>query len=340
MATLSQRDDDELAAGFSAWCEQRRPDLGLAVASLARPSSGWSNEILFVTAGAPLVVRLPPPLPTFPSYGLGAQARLLDVLANEAVPVPRLVAYEEDAQWLGAPFLVMSREPGRPGPEVPALDPWLTESPPARQREVQNGLVDAMAAIHAIDWRARGLDGVLRGGAASITDEVAWWRDYIDWAADGSPTALLADAVGWCATTVPVDGPPASLCWGDARLGNVLFADDARITAVLDWELASIGPAEMDVAWYLALDELTSQFAGTVAGFASRDEVIDRYQHAAGRALVDLAWHEIFALTRSVAINERQARLAAIAGVPYPGVAGEANPVLRHLARRIDRFPA
>jgi aminoglycoside phosphotransferase (APT) family kinase protein len=108
--------------------------------------------------------------------------------------------------------------------------------------------------------------------------------------------------------------------------------------AVLDWELASIGPPEMDLAWYLALDRLTAKFTGTVPGFLDRARAIDYYESHLGRAVVDLEWHEIFALVRSAAINDRQARIAAAAGVPYPGVAGDDNPVLRYITRRIDRY--
>ncbi len=182
---------------------------------------------------------------------------------------------------------------------------------------------------------------MLRGGEGELAQEVAWWVEYVDWAGDGNPTAALADAAAWCASTTPPaeSQPPASLCWGDARIGNVLFADDRSVTSVLDWELAVIGPAEMDLAWYIALDELTTRFVKqTVPGFLARPEIIARYETALGRAVVDLEWHEIFALVRSTAINDRQARLAAASGVEYPGVAGDGNPVLRYIARRIEAF--
>jgi aminoglycoside phosphotransferase (APT) family kinase protein len=148
----------------------------------------------------------------------------------------------------------------------------------------------------------------------------------------------LADAARWCREQVPATEPTAALCWGDPRLGNVMFDDDRRVTGVLDWELASIGPPEMDLAWYLALDALTSKFAGAVPGFLDRAGAIAVYESHLGRAVVDLDWHEIFALVRSAAINDRQARIAAAAGVPYPGVAGDENPILRYIARRIDRY--
>jgi aminoglycoside phosphotransferase (APT) family kinase protein len=250
-----------------------------------------------------------------------------------------VVAFEADDTVLGAPFVVMAHADGRPGPEAPALDEWVMASGTELQRRMHEGFVDALAAIHRVDWHASDLDRVVRGGEECLAREGAWWVDYVDWASDGNPTRALADAAAWCAATVPDDEPPASLCWGDARIGNVLFTDDRTVTAVLDWEQATIGPAEMDLAWDLALDDLTTHFVRrTVPGFLSRTELVARYEAALGRAVVDLGWHEIFALVRSTAINDRQARLAAESGIAYPGVAGDDNPVLAILARRIDDY--
>ena len=118
-----------------------------------------------------------------------------------------------------------------------------------------------------------------------------------------------------------------------------MYDDDATLVALLDWELASIGPAEMDLAWYLALDELTAHYAGgTVPGFHDRADGIRLYERALGRAVVDLEWHEIFALVRSTAINDRQARIARSAGVDYPGGIGDDNPVLGWVDRKIEQF--
>jgi aminoglycoside phosphotransferase (APT) family kinase protein len=272
-------------------------------------------------------------------YDIAAQARVLDALAHTAVPVPAVVAYEPDDRWIGAAFLVMAHAVGRPGPEVPALDKWVTESAPELQRRLHVGFVDTLAAIHSVDWQAAGLAGAVRGGEGSLAAEVSWWVDYVDWAAAGHPTHALAEAAAWCARTMPADEPPASLCWGDARIGNILFADDRSVASVLDWEQATIGPAELDLAWYLALDELTTHFVRrTVPGFLRRDEIVARYEAAIARPVHGLEWHEIFALVRSTAINERQARLAAESGVAYPGVAGDDNPVLGIIATRIQAF--
>jgi aminoglycoside phosphotransferase (APT) family kinase protein len=282
---------------------------------------------------------MPPSVPTWPSYDLEAQARVLEALAPTAIPVPRVIAFEADEHWLGAPFLVMSHEAGRVGGEVPAMEPWIVDAALDEQRGLHESFATMLAAIHRVDWRTTGLADAVRGGEASTADEVAWWKHYVEWAADGAPTPALADAIVWCATTAPEHEPAASLCWGDARLGNILFSDDREITSVLDWEQATIGSAEMDLGWYLVLDQLTTHYTKqSVAGFLDRAAFVATYEAALGREVRGLEWHELFALTRSVAINERQARLAADAGVAYPGIAGMSNPVLRHLTKRIDRF--
>jgi aminoglycoside phosphotransferase (APT) family kinase protein len=214
----------------------------------------------------------------------------------------------------------------------------LLARPVDQQRRVQEQFLAALAAVHRIDPdapSARGLRVLRRGVAA----EVAYWKEYASWAADGSPARVLADALEWCARTIPDAGVADSLLWGDARLGNVLYDDDARAVALLDWELATVGPAEMDLGWYLVLDEIATGFVDrTVPGFAGHADAIRYYERALGRDVAHLAWHEIFALARSIAINDCQARLAAAAGTQYPGVPGDANPVLALLDARIAAF--
>jgi aminoglycoside phosphotransferase (APT) family kinase protein len=227
---------------------------------------------------------------------------------------------------------------GEPIGEAPALDRRLLARSVDDQRRIQERFVDALASVHRIDVDAPAAAAIaaLRRGIAT---EVEYWTAYASWAADGAPAQVLADALQWCARTIPESEAPDSLLWGDARLGNVLYDDDGRVVALLDWELATIGPAEMDLGWYIVLDEITTGFVGrTVPGFAARDDVVRRYERALGRDVMHLAWHEIFALTRSIAINDCQARLAAAAGTPYPGVPGDANPVLAHLDARISAF--
>jgi aminoglycoside phosphotransferase (APT) family kinase protein len=336
MATSSVRDDDVLVAGIERWSQRR-------VATFERPSAGWSSETVVVTYddGERVVVRLPPLVASFPDDLLQPQARVLAALADGGVPVPQVVALVEDTDFVGAPFLVMSFVVGRAPGDAPGVDPWVADAPATVQRHMHDRFINLLASVHLVRWQDAGLGDVLRVGTRA---EVQYWLAYAHWAADGAPARALVDALRWCESTVPEQKPPLSLLWGDARLGNVVFEATKKrrdVVAALDWELASIGPAEMDLAWYLALDELTVRVTGRpVEGFLSREGVIARHEARLGRTVRDLAWHEVFALARSICINDRQARIAQQTGVDYPGIAGDDNPMLRVVTRRIERFTA
>jgi aminoglycoside phosphotransferase (APT) family kinase protein len=338
MVASPLRDDATLQRGLGAW-------LGSDDLTFQRPTRGFSNETILVTARRAdgtreLVVRLPPVVATFPdppSRWLGAQAALHAALHHAGVSVPHPVTVVADESYVGAPFLVMPRCPGRAAGDAPGLDPWITDSTVDEQRALHERWADLLGQLHAAPFDADRLAAAgLRVGLAT---EVQYWRDYADWAADGAPATVLCDALDWCRATAPATTAPDSALWGDARLGNVLFADDRTISSALDWELGTIGPAEMDLSWYLVLDELTTKVTkAPVPGFLSRDELLARWARRSGRDPLDLPWHDCFALARSIAINDRQARIAAQLGLDYPGVAGDDNPMLRVLARRIERY--
>jgi aminoglycoside phosphotransferase (APT) family kinase protein len=343
MATGPARDEHRLATDISVWLAHRHPDRDELRVELRHAAAGWSNETLLVTAvwrdgREQLVVRLPPLVPSYPEHNLHAQADVQRVLRAAGYPAPGIVAVEDDVAWLGAPFLVMEHVDGTVAGQAPGLDPWITDAPLDAQRRVQDEFIEVLARLHTLPAAAANLRARVRHG---VDAELEYWASYVRWAVDGAPPRALVDALEWCRVTTPAFEPRGALLWGDARLGNVMFDDDRRVVAVLDWELATIGPPEMDVAWFLALDELTSRATGArVPGFADHAAFVAAYEARLGRALSDLAWHEIFALVRSIAINDKQARLAAAAGVAYPGLSGDDNPVLRYVERRIARYQA
>ena len=352
---IARVDVATLTKGLDDWLGQWAPvsQAGTRVEHIERPPSGWSSDILLTTVGpavdvdgdgepvTELVVRVAPApaVASFPADDLDLQAVVMRALKTCGFPVPTVLAVENDSGWLGTPFLVMTRAPGRTVGDAPALDPWLAELPSATQRRIHEEYLEALANIHRLEWRAAGLGALLRAAGPNLDAELDWWSSYVDWASGGDPVLALVAHLQWCIDAAPATAQAPSLCWGDARLGNVLLLDDGSIGALLDWELASIGPAEMDLGWYLALDRLTTKVIGQkVPGFLEREEAISHYQHHLGRSVEHLDWQEIFALVRSVAINERQARLAAAGGGPYPGVAGKDNPMLDYITRRINRF--
>jgi aminoglycoside phosphotransferase (APT) family kinase protein len=130
------------------------------------------------------------------------------------------------------------------------------------------------------------------------------------------PPAGLLEVMAWCRAEMPAIEPGAGLLWGDVRLGNVVF-DESTLSprAILDWDMASSGPFEQDLAWFLALEEVQFQLTSMrVPGFGSRAEAVARVEAALGRTLESLDWYEIFAMVRAAAIATRIAVLHEKAG--------------------------
>lgn len=297
---------------------QRHP--GVTVGEPTRPNDGLSSETYLVRAswdGADhdLVARLAPAEGLFPDYDLGLQARLQGDLPALGVRTAAPLAFVEDRSWVDAPFLLMDRVDGRVLSDNPpfAREGWLHDAGEEVQRAAFTGFLDALAAIHRVDAAAVGY--AARRFGAGLTGEVAWWSDYLIWATDGAPPLELAVTLEWCRDHMPDPEPPAGLLWGDVRLGNVLFDDGGTPTAVLDWEMASIGPAEVDLGWFFALREMAlPRGAVELPGFLDRDAALAYYAARLGREIGDLTWYERFALVRSTAILIRTQRLLVAQG--------------------------
>ncbi len=344
MATSVLRDPAGLADGLTRWLSG--PGRTVAegpVRSVTHASAGWANETVVVAGGpegAPawrLVVRLPALRPTFPAYDLHQQAAVQAAVAAAGVPAPVPAVVEDDEAFLGAPFMVMPFVEGHIPAQVPSFDRWVTGRDAAGQRQVLDAFVDTLAAVHAVDWRAAGLGARLRG-AGGLDEELDWWGHYLGWAADGRPLPTLAAALAWCRRHRPSPAGDPVLLWGDPRLGNLVFDEGAGVRAVLDWELAALGPAEVDLGWYLGQDLAMGELVGRpVPGFYGTEGLLDRYRAAGGRLEGgDLGWYVVFGLFRSVAVDDRQSRLAAVAGVPYPTPPDESSPLVGVLRKLVE----
>jgi aminoglycoside phosphotransferase (APT) family kinase protein len=133
---------------------------------------------------------------------------------------------------------------------------------------------------------------------------LSWWREYLQFASAGEPPAELGDAMSWLASDIPQQRPPDSLIWGDPRLGNVIF-QGTNVAGIVDWEMAAIAPAEVDLAWFFALRPSRPE----LPGFLDRRATIERYEARLGRPTHDLEWYEAFALVRSTSILVRMQQL-------------------------------
>jgi aminoglycoside phosphotransferase (APT) family kinase protein len=345
MATGTVRDEGALRAGLERWLRDRHPDRdALTIRGFDRASEGFSNETVLLTAtwdgvgSERMVVRIPAVEPMHPDCDLDVEAATHAALAAAGVPAPVPSVVEHDHRYLGVDFLVMPFVAGQVGPQTPVIDPWLLGLAPDEQRQVADAFVDLLARVHRLDVAGTGLGPRLHGSSGTVVDEVEWWARYVDWAGDGDPVPpLVGELLAWCTANAPGSEPPAALLWGDARLGNTIFDADLAVAAALDWDMAFVGPPEHDLAWYLALDELTCALLDRrVPGFPDRAATVARYEAKLGRAVVDLEWYEIFALVRSIAVAYRLHRLAAGAGRPDVMPAPERSPVVAHAQSRID----
>jgi aminoglycoside phosphotransferase (APT) family kinase protein len=318
MPTGERRDDAALAAGLGRWVAEHAGTVPGAtagsgeatIAGLVHADGGMANETVLLDFGpghAGMVVRLPPLDATFPDYDLAPQAAVQNVAAAAGVPAPAPAVVEPDTSWVGAPFLAMPRVHGAVAGPAPAFDPYVLDAGPAQQRHMYDGLLDVLAAVHAVPWERTGLGEVL--GGPRLADALARWASYVEWSSEGEPLPALAEALDWCARHCPPERE-AVLLWGDVRLGNLVFDDSRRVVAVLDWDLAALGPREMDLGWHFGLDfMMEALFGQRVPGFPSRTEALERYERESGQEVRDLAWHEVFALTRALAINDRHQRI-------------------------------
>jgi aminoglycoside phosphotransferase (APT) family kinase protein len=288
------------------------------IGSCRRPDSGMSNDTLLIDAewgDGPrrIVVRLTPAgRPLFPRYDLGAQVSVLRALREHtSVPVPRVLWWEPDAAPLGRPFYVMEHVDGRIPPDGHLFGGWVKDLDPSAQAVLLGHALDVLARIHHVDVEAvEELEVLDRPdhGTRPLDQDVAWWSAYLDWAAEGDRLPSLEDAYTQLVETRP---PPADvargLVWGDARLGNLVVDDALRPVAVLDWEMAVLGPPELDLGWFLFLERTARQFASQLPGFPERGELVARYEDRLGRPLRHLAWFEAWSGFRTACIQVRLA---------------------------------
>jgi aminoglycoside phosphotransferase (APT) family kinase protein len=341
-----QRDLDAVRAGLAAWLRARRPDDDLALSALTSPKAGISNETYLVdaTSGAGVerfVVRVAPTdFLVFPEYDLARQVGVMRALAGTGVPVPRVVGFEEDARHVGSAFYVMERIDGEVPSEVPPYHTFgfCLEAGPERRAALWWRGVEALASIHALDWRRLGLAflGVPGPGADALDRQLAYWERYLDWVG-GPPQPVLRAALAWLRAHRYTPRRLA-LCWGDARLPNMIFRDDA-VVGILDWEMAFLGDPDADLGWWLFMDWATSEGYGfpRLDGFPGPAETIARYEERTGAPVEHARWQEIFAAFRFGAIMARIAGRLQEIGAPTPTDDFETNNVAtQRLAALLD----
>ncbi len=305
-------------------------------------AEGHSNVTYWLSTG--VVLRRPPRGPLPPSaHDVLREARLLRALEPTPVRTPRVLAVCDDERVIGAPFYVMEEVHGD---VITDKMPAALDNPPERRR-VAEELIAALVELHDADWTELGLDGF---GKPTGYLERQLRRFNGLWEHNKTRELPEFEEVGaWLAANMPTS-PAATVVHGDYRLGNTMVAHDApaRLIAIFDWEMATIGDPLADVGymmmqWTQASDPPNSKFnlqrVTAQRGFPTRQELVELYEQRSGRAVGALDWYVALALWKAVAFMEGNYKraLAGTTDDPYLKSFGEGVIELAQRALLVTR---
>lgn len=318
----SSRDVTTLPTVLSTWLSTVMPG-GVApeiTVESGVDSNGMSSETIMLTGrwdenGEPKeqkwVARVAPTaddVPVFSSYRLDHQFEVMRQVGELTdVPVPNVRWMDTTGEVLGTPFFLMDRVDGEVPPDVMPYTfggNWFADAPLERQRELQDSTVEVLAKLHAIPDAAERfgfLSEIDPPGDTPLRRHFGWLKGWYEYSVpDIGRSPLVERALQWLEDNFPEDvaATDSVLIWGDSRIGNVLY-DNFRPAAVLDWEMATIGPRELDVSWIIFAHMVFQELAG-MAGLPGLPDVMREedvratYRELTGAELGDLRWFYIY----------------------------------------------
>jgi aminoglycoside phosphotransferase (APT) family kinase protein len=227
------------------------------------------------------------------AHDMAREFRVISALWPTPVPVARPYAVCLDTEITGAVFYVMGYVQGHGGSTE-----WMTT--PEERATASESFIDSMASLHLLD-----IDDIGIGDLASREHFVArqlrsWYRSWTsNAAATGEDDPRVHEIHDWLADNAPEETQPR-LVHGDYGFHNLIVGDDARIAAVVDWEVCTLGPALSDLAFIL-----NRWGTGAMAeGFWTRDQIIERYVARTGADLGNLDFYLAFNAWRSACIQQ------------------------------------
>jgi aminoglycoside phosphotransferase (APT) family kinase protein len=326
------RDPVQTAAALERWLANRLDARDVAVTDLSVPKAGFSNETIIghaswrpTTGEDPqtieFVLRIEPTShQLFVEPDALRQAAVMSSVAGH-VPVPEIWLTESDRDVLGAPFFMMRRVHGRIPGDVPCWHQrgWTTELEPGDRTRLHDAALTELVRLHGVDATAddfafletEGTGTALQRYVGHLATWAEWCQPVIRYDAE-----TIDEALAFVSSETPTDDR-RGIMWGDARVGNMIFGADLAPVALLDWEGATFGPPELDVAWWVMFDEFLCETQGLtrLAGIPGRRGTFERYEQLAGAPLRDVVYYEVLAGLQLALINSRLADLLISNGV-------------------------
>lgn len=280
--------DVTLGAGFSA-------DIFFVDVDYDDPSGKQSRTLV--------VRRQPMDLEVVFGSSLALQGKMMAALdARGDLPVPPWIGMHLEPDILGLPFLVMGKVDGECAKQKPNynLEGWLVDmTPEARKRTFANA-IQAFASLAKIDWRD-GFEFLAQpeNGQPGLDQYVGALEAWHKAAGRGRTMPIVDAAMTYVRANMPADAG-VNVLWGDPTPSNVMFAADGSVNALIDWELAALGPAELDLAWWLYFDDLFGRRFGItrLEGLPTKEETVAIWEAASGLKAKHLDYYDIVAALR------------------------------------------
>jgi aminoglycoside phosphotransferase (APT) family kinase protein len=320
-------------ARLTAWLDVHVPELGDGRLQVELVHGGTSNVIMSLDRGGPvMMLRRPPAIPPPGSEKtVLREARVLAALTGTDVPHPRCYGASADPAVIGAPFYVMAR-----------VDGWAAElrdgriyhrapfDHAPREAEIGFALVDGLIALANVDYRAVGLEGFGKPDDFHARQVDRWERQLGSYAElydyPGRALPGFGYARDWLRANIP-DGFRPGIMHGDVGTPNALFAFDApaRLTALIDWELSTIGDPLLDLAWFCnglrdtrdPPDHPPAKDLYNAANLPSRQELVAHYAAGTGRDVSHFDYYLILAMFKGGCILEYKVAQAAKGILPH-----------------------
>ena len=312
------------------------------------PASGNSNVTVPLTARwdgmtEELVLRMQTTTnQIFLDADVLREARVLDGLTfGSAVPAPRVRWTESDPAILGHPFFLMERLPGTVPHGMPSIhvDGWLPGLTPEQRVVLWRSAMDALASVHRVDWRAQHAFLADAPNGTTLAQRMEHLTRWYDWACAGRAFPVTDAGLEYLRDALPeLESAPTVLCWGDPRVGNMIFADDGRCVGILDWELASLAPAALDLGWWCVMEEFQTVAHGIdpLPGWPDRDTTVAHYEAITSTRVPDLLWYEVLAAWVLTVTVIRMADIGVARGTLAPTTnMGHGNLTAQMVAHRL-----
>jgi len=301
---------------------------------LTQLGGGSQNTLYLIQRGdQPMVLRMPGPRADAARIdGLLREIRLVRALSGTDVPHAELIGADETGSVLGMPFYVMQAIDGWSPMDGGWRAPFDTDL--AARRGLAFQLVEGAALLGRVDWRAQGLDGFGRPDGFHER-QVDRWLTFLH-AYQVRELPGLDDAADWLRRNRPTHYRPG-IMHGDYQFANVMFAHGApaRLAAIVDWEMTTVGDPLLDLAWallgYDGEEPRADGFYLDMHGMPARRELLEHYETVSGLSTENIDYYLVLANWKLGIVLEKTYAAGIRTGKVDPKITDAFGPMILQL---------